>query len=352
MCTTPDTAWIRGEQGVAVNAAGRLILSSGYAYQENGITQVRYNDVWRSNFSVESSTQLAARCGGVTLPSAGVGLRVWPGRPVVPANTMTFSSLTLRAPWSPRFRPGLLLMNKPLVYTTVEGKKASTGPDWLLLYEGMGIVYNTLALNENDVYASVDNGATWNLISGVSRRGAMGSVDSAYPDSSFAGSILSANCEDPNTDDVYSLGGTRYNNTVLGFFGTTDVWYSSNALTWTRRTGRSFDPPRTGAACDVGHTGNLIMVGGQSSYPGGPANTYLNDVYTSNNKGVTWVRTLSKALFPARSRHTMQISRSDHYDVDLIFVAGGLTYTTGGMTDSLNDVSDLTTPLALIFCPL
>ena len=316
------------------------MLVSGYAYSENGVQQVRYRDVWRSDFSVESSAQLAARCGGVTLPTGDIGLRLWPGRPVVPSGTMTFSSLTLRAPWSPRFRPGLLLMNTPVTYTTVEGKKASTGPDWLLLYEGMGVVWNVLALNENDVYASVDNGATWNLISGVARRGVMGNVDSAYAGSSFAGSILSANCEDPLSDDVYTIAGTRFNTSIPpggAFSGTNEVWYSSNALVWTRRTGRTIDPPRTGAACDVGHTHNLIVVAGQSFYPGGPANTYLNDVWTSTNKGVGWSRTLTKAPFPGRSRHTMQITPSEVYNVDLIFVAGGQTYANG-MVDSLNDV--------------
>ena len=102
-CATAGTAWIRGEQGATVNRAGLLVLVGGYAYAENGGQQVRYNDVWRSTFSVDNSTALAMRCGGLSrLPSAGVGLRVWPGRPVVPSNTLTFTAVTLRAPWSSR----------------------------------------------------------------------------------------------------------------------------------------------------------------------------------------------------------------------------------------------------------
>ena len=337
-CATPNTAWIRGEQGVAVNRAGNLVLVSGYAYAENGVFQVRYNDVWRSAFSVENTTALAVRCGGRSrIPAAGVGLRVWPNRPVVPTNTLTFTAVTLRAPWSPRFKPGLLLMSEPVTYKTAEGLSASTGRDWLLFYEGMGIVYNAQNQNENDVYGSADNGTTWQLLSGVARRGQMGNLDSAFAQSSFAGSILSANCEDPLSDDVYTIAGTRWNQSAIGFFGTTQVWWSPNALQWTLRSGRTLEPARTGAACDVGHSHNLLVVGGQALYPGGPALTYLNDVWTSTNKGQTWMRTNTRAPFPGRSRHTMQIARSERYNVDLVFVVGGQTATNGAV-DSLNDV--------------
>ena len=114
--------------------------------------------------------------------------------------------MTLRAPWSARFKPGLLRMSTPLVYRQADGSSASTGADWLLFYEGMNLVSSNPNANENDVYASVDNGMSWQLISGVARRGQLGTKDSAYPTSSFAGSILSANCEDPLTDDVHTRG--------------------------------------------------------------------------------------------------------------------------------------------------
>ena len=343
-CNTPNTEWIRGEQGSVVNpTTGQLILVAGYAYSENGVFQVRYNDVWSSNIpggGVENTNNVAARCGGMgAVPSAGVGLRAWPGNPAVPQNTMTFTALTLRAPWSPRFRPGLLLMDKPITYKLRDGTSANTGPNWLVFYEGHNVVYNLENLNENDVYASADNGTTWNLISGIARRGQLGNVESAYPTSSFAGSISSANCEDPLTDDVYTLGGLRWNNTQpTGFFGTNDVWHSSNALVWTKRMTKVFEPVRSSATCDVGHMNNIILIAGESRLPGGGgATTYLNDVWTSTNRGITWSRTTARAPFPVRMDHAMQITWSDLYMVDLIYVVGGQTQS-GTTLSPLNDV--------------
>ena len=158
-CATSGTNWIRGEQGVVVNANGQLVLVAGYAYTENNVQQVRYNDVWRSTFSVENTANLAARCGGNSaVPSAGTGLRRWPGSTATPANTLTFTPATLRAPWSPRYKAGLLTMSTPLSYKMVDGTTANTGPNWLLMYEGMGLVSSNPNANENDVYASADNG--------------------------------------------------------------------------------------------------------------------------------------------------------------------------------------------------
>ena len=346
-CATSGTSWIRGEQGVAVNRQGQMVLVGGYAYAENGDFQVRYNDVWRSAFSVENTTALAVRCGGRSrIPAAGVGLRVWPGRPVVPANTLTFTAVTLRAPWSPRIRPGLLLMSEPVTYRTADGMAASTGRDWLMFYGGMyslGSVPGSV-FDENDVYGSADNGTSWRLMSGIAHRGQMGSIESASAQSSFSATVAEANCEDPLSDDVYVIAGIRYNTsypagTGAGFLGTNEVWWSPNALQWTRRTGRTFDPPRSGAACDVGHSHNLLVVGGRASYPGVlPTQQLLNDVWASTNRGQTWTRTTARAPFPARSEHTMQIARSERYNVDLVFVVGGGIFT-GGVADTLlNDV--------------
>ena len=84
LCPTPPNAlFLRGEQGATVNANGQLIMVGGYAYAENGQPQVRYNDVWRTDFSVENTEALAQRCGGasVVIPPEGVGMRRWRGQP-------------------------------------------------------------------------------------------------------------------------------------------------------------------------------------------------------------------------------------------------------------------------------
>ena len=155
----------------------------------------------------------------------------------------------------------------------------------------------------------------------------MGNIDSAYATQSFSSAYGAANCEDPLTDDVYTIAGVRWNTSytgivAIGFINTADVWWSPNGLQWTRRTGRTFDPPRTSAACDVGQSHNLILVGGETTYVTTTL-AFLNDVWTSTNRGQTWLRTTTRAPFPARSRHAMQITRSERYNVDLIFVVGG-----------------------------
>ena len=338
-CNTPNTDWIRGEQGVAVSPAGNMVLVAGYAYTENNVFQVRYNDVWSTNWNVDDSAQVAARCGGVAVPAGGPGIRTWPNPTPVPSNTVTFTALTLRAPWSPRNKPALLRMSTPLTYKTPDGSTASTGPDWLLLYEGMNLVSSNANSNENDVYASMDDGRTWTMISGVSRRGQLGEKDSAYATSSFSGSITSADCEDPLTDDVYSLSGLRWDATQspAGFYGTNDVWYSSNALVWTKRVQtRNFFEPRSGAECDVGHSHNIVITAGNTaSNAASPG--LMNDVWVSTSKGVSWQRVAARAPFPARMRHAMQIAYSEYYGVDLIFVVGGQTMVNG-VADTLNDV--------------
>ena len=327
-CATANTDWIRGEQGVVVNSFGQLLLVAGYAYSENGQQQVRYNDVWQSTFSVDNNTEIAARCGAQ--PAAGAGLRRWPGSTATPANTMTFTPATLRAPWSPRYKAGLLTMSTPLMYKTPDGTTASTGPDWLLLYEGQGLVSSNAATNENDVYASADNGKTWVMIAGNSFRGQMGLKSSAYPDTSFSGSISSANCEDPTTDDVYSIGGLRWSGGAVGeagagFWSTSDVWYSSNALTWNSTGAQVYSPARHGATCDVGHSRNVILIGGMyRRYENGMVTEdYYSDVWQSVNKGARWTRVTAKAAFAPRRDHAMQIVYSDYYGKDLVYVVGG-----------------------------
>ena len=178
------------------------------------------------------------------------------------------------------------------------------------------------------------------MIAGRSQRGQRGSITSAYPTTSFSGSISSANCEDPTTDDVYTIGGLRWSGS--NFISTNDVWYSSNAMQWNQTAGtRLFDPPRHGATCDVGHSRNIILIGGMwRRWENGSPNateTYQNDVWQSTNRGQAWTRLTMRAPFMARRDHAMQITRSDYYGVDLVYVVGGRGLVNG-VLDSFNDV--------------
>ena len=286
LCPTPPNAlFLRGEQGATVNANGQLIMVGGYAYAENGQPQVRYNDVWRTDFSVENTEALAQRCGGasVVIPPEGVGMRRWPGNPTVPADTLTFSPLTRRAPWSPRIQPALLLMSSAQTYINpTDGSSGTTGPNWLLLYEGSLTAGTGPQSNENDVYASVDGGKTWVLISGIARLGQQGDKYSAYPDSSFRATSGAGNCEDPRTDDVYATGGIRSYNATYSEYSS-EVWHSSDAVHWRLVNGRSFAPGRYFHSCDVDNQGRIYIIGGRTQGP--VATSLLNDIWTSTNKG-------------------------------------------------------------------
>lgn len=167
----------------------------------------------------------------------------------------------------------------------------------------------------------------------------MGERSSAYPTSSFSGSILSANCEDPQDDSVYTIGGTRWNfdATPPGFYGTNDVWYSSNALQWVKRTPARSPDPRREATCDVGYSHNIVVIGGSYIAPGADTVNYYNDVWTSNNKGTSWTRVTARAPFTARGGHAMQITHSEYYGTDLIYVVGGSGLVSGTLT-LFNDV--------------
>ena len=210
-CNVPGTAaqklWIRGEQGAVLNAAGQLVLAAGYGYGAPPETafQVRYRDVWRTTFSLQDTRELAARCGGVgVIPAAGPGMRTWPGTAVSDRNTLTFTPITRRAPWSPRIQPELALMRQPRTYvSSVDGTTATTGPDWLVMFEG-SIRRGTNARSaENDVWASAaSNGSSWALISGIAYYSLNGEQHSAQADSSFSPRGGAANCEDPSNDDV------------------------------------------------------------------------------------------------------------------------------------------------------
>ena len=285
--------------------------------------------MWRTDFSVENTAALAARCGGASvIPAAGVGLRAWPGNPTVPANTLTFSPLTRRAPWSPRIQPALLSMSAPRTYVNpTDGSSGTTGPDWLLLYEGSLTASGGPEGNENDVYASMDGGSTWILISGIARLGQLGDRYSAFPDSSFRAAGGAGNCEDPTSDDVYAIGGIRALNATYSDYSS-ETWYSSDAIHWSLRTGPTFSPGRYFHSCDVDNSGKIYVIGGRAL--GAAANFTLNDIWQSTNKGQSWSRLTAAAPFAPRYEHSVQIVHSKFYNKDLIYVSGG--YVQVGFT--------------------
>ena len=183
--------------------------------------------------------------------------------------------MTERAPWSGRIQPALLYQKEPVLYRNWQTNvQVSTGDHWLLMYEGSlsRLTADTETTNENDVWASMDDGVTWDLISGISRYGASGVVYSRTPNSSFTPRGGSANCEDPASDRIYSVAGYRYNisNGVnRGMVGSTQVFTSLDGKTWNQFGGPQTwpQPNRYFSSCDVDINGHVYTMGASPSQP-------------------------------------------------------------------------------------
>ena len=349
-----DTArqFIRTEQGVTIDGQGRMIIASGYSYDGAG-GRFEYQDVWRTPFNVEDTNTLASMCGGPTvIPRAGVGIRRWGNVPLATiANSFVMYPSTHRAPWSQRIQPAFLRMSTAITYTQVgTGVKRSTGPDWLLMYEG-SLTYNStegVASNENDVWASLDMGATWDLIAGISRNGTRGYVEAMNATASFASRSGSNNCEDPSNDDVFSIGGIAYiPGTYTESDSTNEVWYSTDAITWRLQTGSrsaSFNPGRFFSSCDVDDHGVMYVMGGVVAGLNGQPNKLLSDVWQGRAKGREWVRVDNQEgeKWSARAEHQVLQYHSATLAKDIIYVMGGMIrYDTRQSTQNTQTINDV-----------
>ena len=339
----PDAArqFIRTEQGVTINREGKMIIATGYSFDPENHVRFDYRDVWRTPFSVEDTATLASMCGGQSvIPKAGPGIRSWPQTTRIdPLTTIVMHAQTRRAPWTPRIQAGFLVMEKPVTYVQVKtGLTVSTPPGWLLLYEG-SLTYGTV--NENDIWASADNGATWDLIAGVTRFGSGGYHLAHVSDKSFRGRAASSQCEDPTNDDVFSLGGT-----LPGEGPSNDVWYSSDAITWSLHgTGvRSFSPGRSWTSCDVDDHGVMYVMGGLVEGTTPSQNRLLNDVWWGTNQGRSWTKVSSEdvgdydTMWSPRAEHSVLLYHSHVLKKDLLYVMGGWTKYTPPTYETVNDV--------------
>ena len=194
----------------------------------------------------------------------------------------SMNRLSQFAPWSPRIQPAVLLMYKPTQYTQhLTQISVSTGSPWLILFEG-SLTYQGQGgrgVNENDVWASADGGRTWDLMAGISRFGRSGLVNSSLPYSSFIGRGGANNCEDPDSDYIFSIGGV--DNSIN--LATNQVWYSSDGKTWKQQdSSESFAPNRYFSSCDLDSAGHIYTLGGVNSDQNNPNGRLLNDVWSSS----------------------------------------------------------------------
>ena len=343
-CNLPDggdeeRSFVRHKAGVALTEDEEMVLASGISYPR-GVGpegRVEYRDVWKTPFKLSDTRDLAARCNA-NIPARGIGLRTWP-RGTKPADTVfSMTAQTRRAPWSARASPALLVMQRAITYRQAAGNVlVSTPPNWLLMYEGSLAVASdgTTATSENDVWASGDEGQTWNIISGISYNGSRGYQPSTHPDSSFVHRRFSNNCEDPSNDDVYSVGGLF----GQGFQGmsSNDVWYSSDSITWVRRSGLedSFRPTRYQSSCDIDGNHNMFVVGGRQY---DAVTALLNDVWMGTNTGRNWLQQTARAPFKPRADHLTLIHDNRAMGKTLIYVVGGAINVDENEILTSNDV--------------
>ena len=250
------------------------------------------------------------------------------------ASTFSMVRLCASAPWSPRIQPALLPMHVPITYTSVlSNLSVSTSSPWLLLYEG-GLLYPPNNLVENDVWASTDDGETWDLIAGISRFGRNGTTLSASPYTSFSPRVGATNCEDPSTDDVYSLSGVPAGGASLGV---NDVWFSDHGVEW-YKTATSFLPGRFYASCDVNSQSHLLMMGGAQATSTSTLLLY-NDVWIAEQN--SWKLQCARAPWAARGEHLVLVGSNGLLDRELVYVIGGhiaIGSQDQGLSRQANDV--------------
>ena len=338
--TAGQSTWIRTESGVTLNSEGHLLSVAGYAFGAVGQGgRTDFNDVWVSSFSVEGAAgadTLATLCNSV-VPPRGIGLREWRGESAANTNVFSMTVQTRRAPWSARASPALLLMTKPITYKQAGSRvTVSTTPNWLLMYEGALPSEENGVSQENDVWASADYGVTWDLISGISMNGAKGYQRSEMAESSFPHRSRSNNCEDPANDDVYSIGGL-YDENSISERSTNEVWFSTNAMEWQRRSGlqTSFTPNRYDSSCDV-DTAHVLYIAGGRQYPGTAG--LLNDVWYGTNQGRNWLRATARAPWRARAQHLVIIYNSIPMGRTFLYVMGGISRDGSAEVTLENDV--------------
>ena len=368
-----NRTFIRTEQGAALLSNGQLALSAGYWFNPpNPRNDSRA--VWKTAFSLEDTAGLARRCNGV-MPWWGAGLGSWPGAAsplapgssssampgrITPSSSSSSSSsastsavptvqpsstgagpplsrsfsmtrLTAQAPWSFRIQPALLPMYSPITFQqSVTGAVVSLDAPWLILFEGTLTQADTLR-NENDVWASSD-GANWQLISGVSSFDGRTSA-AFHPNSSFTPRGGSTNCEDPESDRIFSLGGFLVQDNTLLF--TNEVWQSEDGLVWTPSSAVSFTPGRYFSSCDVTSLGDVLTMGGATALDG-QSISLLNDVWSMTAS--VWRQVTDHAPWAARLEHLVLVADAPLLgQQELIYVMGGTVDNTNYGVHS-NDV--------------
>jgi hypothetical protein len=248
LCTSAAGFPLRDDLGTAMDALGFLYVFGGSSQSGSTLT-----DMWKSSFSFNDVTQVAANCN-VTLSPCGTGLRCWPTAPnqacpcnlatpmttnangfavaVPTTNSMTFTQLPT-ASWSARPNAAVAWITKPINAMTVNGTQiiAPVGPS--------AIAYGGASTSQ--VWLSTDYLQSWNQMA-------------------ITGSVASSSsaCEMWDTRAYYS-------------FDSSTVYSSTDGIHWNTYTGAYGGIAHGTALCLIDQYSTAYVLGGNTG-------NYQNDV--------------------------------------------------------------------------
>jgi PKD repeat protein len=251
-----------GHTSVAMSD-GSIVLMGGYVGGGN-----YKNDVWRSTDNGTTWAQVNASAGwsareshsSVVMLDGSIVLMggidgssrkndVWRSTD----NGATWTQLTASAPWSVRY-----------------GHRCVVMPDGsIVLMGGCGTGNNN---NNNDVWRSTDNGATWTQVN----------ASAEWSARRFHSSV------EMMDGSIVLMGG--YDGSFRN-----DVWRSANnGTTWTQLTESAEWSARYGHSCEVMPDGSIVLMGGEVT------SGEQNDVWRSTDNGATWTQVNASAGWSVR----------------------------------------------------
>ena len=233
-------------------------------------------------------------------------------------NTVDFTAVTTRAPWSPRHSLFVGLLPQPITYSGGRSPANSF------------ILHGNQNFRENDVWISTDKMATWSIIAGVSIDGVGGGGTAPAPGGGASFSVPVAR------GPAYSIATTENRmyrisgETVLDQTCSNEVWTSQNGVQWSVITVANSWTPRIWAQSVVSPRDNSVyLFGGRSCGPNGGTQF---DVWRSVNYGQTWNRQSTDFAANGPRNGMSGISYSSILSREII------TYASGWADADYNDV--------------
>jgi hypothetical protein len=182
----------------------------------------------------------------------------------------------------------------------------------------------------NEIWKSIDKGATYTLIKANDYTPVP--ADSFWTPRHTAGAVVH---RDGGADYLYIIGSDVYNgpqNNLGNGLGTSDVWRSPDGVNWTRITDAAPWGPRV-LHMVASYNGALYVMGGMTDST--DATTCLNDVWRSDDGGLTWTQLANAPWAP---RGTVNSGQGLPVYQNKIWLMGGGTYVNIPAGALFNDV--------------